>query len=197
MRILTIIDTVAIALISLLLVAILRSHAEMIRRSNTNASGHTARENHEPDASRLAPGVPHLRANLTPAYDVAGSTLGGGSLLISASGGQSTLLAFLSSGCTTCQAFWRGLPGAARELLPLGARIVIVTKDREYESPHKLRQLYTSNSIPLVMSSNAWQEYHVESSPSTATRAECCPKDLQPHGATSSPYYGIPSKISR
>ena len=160
MSVLIIIDTVLIALISLLLLAVLRSHAELIR--HLNESGPVGRGVGQGD--RVESALPRLRPDATTAFDIAGSTLDGGSLKVSPTAGQSTLLAFLSSGCLTCQAFWQDLSGAAREVLPLDARIVVVTKDRDHESPSRLRTLWTAD-VPLVMSTRAWDEYGVETSP--------------------------------
>jgi hypothetical protein len=160
MSVLVVIDTVLIALLSLLLLAVLRSHAELIRHLNAEGRG-----GHGPaEGDRVESALPRLRPDATPAFDIAGSTLDGGSLKVSPTAGQSTLLAFLSSGCLTCQAFWQDLSGAVREVLPLDARIVVVTKDRNHESPSRLRTLWTAD-VPLVMSSRAWDDYGVETSP--------------------------------
>jgi hypothetical protein len=45
---------------------------------------------------------------------------------------QDTILAFLSSGCTTCRTFWEELREATP---PRGTRMVIVTRGAEAESP--------------------------------------------------------------
>src|SRR5712692_1512179 len=160
MSVLVIIDTVLIALLSLLLLAVLRSQAELIRHLNAAEPGRHGVE----EGDRVESALPRLRPDATPAFDIAGSTLDGGSLKVSPIAGQATLLAFLSSGCLTCQAFWQDLSGAAQEVLPLDARIVVVTKDRDHESPSRLRTLWTAD-VPLVMSSRAWDDYGVETSP--------------------------------
>ena len=41
---------------------------------------------------------------------------------------------------------------------------MVVTKDRDHESPSRLRTLWTAD-VPLVMSTRAWDEYGVETSP--------------------------------
>jgi hypothetical protein len=75
-----------------------------------------------------------------------------------------TLLAFLSSGCSTCRTFWDGLRTADRPALPIGMRLVVVAKDASYESPTKLRELAPSD-LPVVLSSDAWDAYEVPGSP--------------------------------
>ena len=51
-----------------------------------------------------------------------------------------TVLAFLSSGCVTCEAFWQEFasPGL---LLPANVRLIVVTKDLAEESPSALRRV--------------------------------------------------------
>ena len=46
-----------------------------------------------------------------------------------------TLLAFLSSGCTTCAAFWEAFRDERRLGLPGGTRLVVVTRGPGRESP--------------------------------------------------------------
>ena len=75
-----------------------------------------------------------------------------------------TLLAFLSSGCLSCEGFWNGLAPAVRPSIPGGARIVVVTRDSSHESPSRLRELAPPD-LPVVMSSDAWERYGVQGSP--------------------------------
>ena len=72
-----------------------------------------------------------------------------------------TLLAFLTSGCSTCAGFWETL---AEPRLPAGVQTVIVTKGPERERPARLRKL-TPRGVPVVMSSQAWQDYAVPGAP--------------------------------
>ena len=74
----------------------------------------------------------------------------------------STLLAFLSSGCLGCGAFWEAL--GARPRSPAARAWSIVTKDTELESPSKLLEL-APDGVPLVMSTEAWDRYEVAGSP--------------------------------
>jgi hypothetical protein len=72
-----------------------------------------------------------------------------------------TLLAFLTSGCSTCAGFWETL---AEPRLPAGVQSVIVTHGSERERPAKLRAL-APDGVAVVMSSAAWQDYAVPGSP--------------------------------
>jgi hypothetical protein len=72
-----------------------------------------------------------------------------------------TLLAFLTSGCSTCAGFWETL---AEPRLPAGVQTVIVTHGSERERPAKLRAL-EPDGVAVVMSSEAWRDYGVPGSP--------------------------------
>jgi hypothetical protein len=74
-----------------------------------------------------------------------------------------TLLAFLSSGCLTCAAFWEAL-GAGGDLgLPANMRVVAVTKDPGEESAAAIHTLSSGQTV--VMSTQAWFDYEVPGSP--------------------------------
>lgn len=145
------VETVVLVLLALLVAGLLRSHAEILRRLEA-IPGH-------------ARGLPPARDGRTEAFDVAGTTLWGDpTKLAVASSGRDTLLAFLSSGCTSCGPFWDGLHATANAALPGAARVVVVTKGGAYESPSKLRDLAPAD-VPVVMSSEAWDSYRVKGSP--------------------------------
>jgi hypothetical protein len=155
------VETVLLVVVGLLLVGVLRSHAELLRRLDSQQA---------PGASgastpRLADGVvppPPSRAR-SDAVDVVGTTLAGDAVKVAVAGAAGpTLLAFLSSGCLGCGAFWEAL--GERPEIPGGARLVIVTKDTAFESPSRLLEL-APDGVPLVMSSDAWERYAVVGSP--------------------------------
>ena len=165
MNVLIWLDTVAVALLSLLVFAVLRSHAELIRRTEQ-----------EHEAEQIAPlsriesidrlPLPDARPVSSAAFDVIGATLDGGSAKVSLASGEGTaLLAFLSSGCLTCQAFWHGLSAVEQQPLPGDARVVVVTKDRDHESPTRLRDLKGTSRTLVILSSKAWEDYKVDLSP--------------------------------
>jgi hypothetical protein len=167
LTVLVAVETVVLALLALLLVGLLRSHAEILRRLPGPRDGAAAPA---PTAER-AVSVPDLPAHLPgprggagrPVVDIVGATLDGAQLSISPTR-TDTLVAFLSSGCLTCKTFWDGLRAEHREPLPEGVRLVVVVKDREAESPSRLRDLAPPD-IPVVMSSQAWADYDVAMSP--------------------------------
>jgi hypothetical protein len=159
------VETVVLALLALVVVGLLRSHAEILRRLPD--------EEHEADGSEGVatrssggpiPGhLPGPRGTVTPVVDIVGPTLDGAQVAISPSQ-TDTLVAFLSSGCLTCKTFWDGLQPGRRRALPGDARLVVVVKDRETESPSRLRDLAPAD-LPVVMSSRAWEDYGVTMSP--------------------------------
>jgi hypothetical protein len=154
MTILVATETVLLILLAVLVAGLLRSHAEILRRLGP------PREDHD---AAPATGAPDRGAE--PAPDIAGMTLDGEAIQIGMRpGGEPTLLAFLSSGCETCLGFWRSLGERGATAIPGGGRVVAVTKDRSHESPARLREL-APGGLPLVMSSAAWRDYGVPTTP--------------------------------
>ena len=156
------VEAAAIVLLGLLVVGLLRSHAEILRKLHELGAGL------DPDGAPT--GVtspvpnPARRATAT-AFDVAGSTPGDETVRIGVVGARrSTVLAFLSSGCLTCGSFWETFGSTDRLAVPGGARLVIVTKSPESESASRIRELAPS-AFPVVMSNTAWEEYKVPHTP--------------------------------
>ena len=175
LTVLVVIETLLLALLAFVVVGLLRSHAEILRRL---APGHddagpqplpleNGRGEAAPasDAPRMPTHLPGLRGNVTPAYDLSGRTLQGDAVVTPVgSAGVPVLVAFLSSGCLTCRTFWEGLRAGVHEPMPEGARVVVVTKGRDLESPSRLQDLAPPD-VPVVMSTEAWTEYGVTMSP--------------------------------
>jgi hypothetical protein len=154
------VETLLLVLLTLLVAGLLRSHAEILRRLGPPSDeideagdGALVVRRHAParDPGALA------------APDVAGATLGGDSAKVSlAPGAPPTLLAFLSSGCTSCRGFWDAFgAGAADEL---GVRVVAIAKDGSHESPSRLHEVAPAG-LPVLLSSAAWSAYSVPGSP--------------------------------
>jgi hypothetical protein len=160
--------TVAVALLTVLVVGLLRSHAEILRQLHELGAG---REDVAPSPAGGAPFDVHdavvQPAGVvgTPGHDVAGTTLADETALVSVVGAEhDTLLAFLSSGCLTCQGFWDVFATPAELGLPEGTRLVVVTKGPELESESAVRALAPAG-VPVVMSTQAWDDYGVPGSP--------------------------------
>jgi hypothetical protein len=143
------VETVLLVLLVVLVAALLRSHAEILRRLGPEGAA--------------APGVPApppgIRTDVE-APEIAGVTPTGDAVKLSLSGGP-TLLAFLSTGCTSCARFWETLGDRA---LPAGLQAIIVTRGPDREQRSKLRSIAPA-AVPVVMSSEAWEHYAVPGSP--------------------------------
>jgi hypothetical protein len=151
-------ETLLLVLLAVLVAGLLRSHAEILRRLGPPPEADAA------GADAALPAPPR-RGAAVPASDIAGTSLEGAPVQVGMRpGGPSTLLAFLSSGCHSCRSFWESLGSESAPGVPGGARLVAVTKDRDRESPARLRELAPA-AVPVVMSSAAWRDYEVPTSP--------------------------------
>jgi thiol-disulfide isomerase/thioredoxin len=165
MTVIVVTNTVALVLLAMLVVGLLRSHAEILRRLGPE-------EEHGDHAQRVSSAtspnlelidLPGPRDASPPASDIVGETPLGDAVKITVRGGKDTLVTFLSSGCLTCMSLWDGIAHDA-EPLPGNARIVVVTKGRSMESPSRLREL-APGAVPVVMSQEAWEGYGIAMSP--------------------------------
>jgi hypothetical protein len=148
MTILVAIETALLVLALLLVVGLLRSHAEILRRlAAVEGGGRVPRE---------------AAATGEAAADISGETPDGDSVKLSLqTAAEPTLLAFLSTGCGACGALWDGLRAGP----PVqGARIVVVTQGADAESRPLVRDL-APDGTEVVMSSDAWRDYGIPGSP--------------------------------
>lgn len=158
------------AILSVLFVGLLRSHAQVLRALHELGVG-------ADDAGELKLGSAPVRRSATaqptetstlgPAVDITGVTPTGDATRVAVAGVQHvTLLAFLSTGCGVCAEFWDKLPGELRGERRDGAapRIVVVTQGVEAESPGGVASL-TPPGATVVMSSDAWEAYGVRGAP--------------------------------
>ena len=156
---------VAVAILTLLVLSLFRSHAEIIRalhRAGIAQGDHVAVVEH---LGRGGLGGESSRPGSGVARDIVGVSPGGGPTKVTVTGeGRLTLLAFLSSGCPTCERFWKALAEPDLELPDARARLVIVGQDPAYESESAFVGLVPTG-VQAVLSSAAWQEYDVPGSP--------------------------------
>ncbi len=170
--------TLAVGLLGLLVAGLLRSHAEILRTLHelgaglestgpasaalgAGGGGHDHR--HEADFG-VRDGLTAPRDGTTRASDISGATPGDEAVAIAVVGAShDTLVAFLSSGCLTCAAFWSAFADPRLEL-PRGTRLVVVTRGEEAESPSALREL-APPGLAVVMSTETWEAYDVPGSP--------------------------------
>jgi hypothetical protein len=150
-----IVETVLLAVTVVFVIALLRSHAEILRRLAAIDDG----------GAGMPGAVAHAgdRAAGGAATDIVGETLAGDAVKFAlGEGSPRTLVAFLSSGCAACGPLWAGLHDD--RAAPLGARLIVVTKGPERESLSRLRALAPAGR-EVVMSSAAWDSFSVPSTP--------------------------------
>jgi hypothetical protein len=162
---LVIVETIVLTLLAVVVVSLLRSHAELLRRLPEPDEDHAhVHDDAEPERPVLSADLPRPKRVASRAHDVTGSTLDGDQVVVSAASGTNTLFAFLSTGCLTCQGFWDGLQPGTREPLPGDTRVIVVVKDPAFESPSRLAKLAPPD-VPVIQSSVAWEDFGVQMSP--------------------------------
>lgn len=183
MTILVALLTAAVVILGVLVAGLLRSHAMILRRLHELGSGleDGGRSggygtSHGDDRERADVTAAPIEMSSTPspgdavapsgraAADIVGEAPGGDAIGVGVSGVEhDTFLAFLSSGCETCASFWSAFVSADLSV-PGRARLVVVTKGTEQESPAAVADL-APDGVIVVMSSAAWRDYEVPGSP--------------------------------
>jgi hypothetical protein len=181
---------VVVGILAVLVVGLLRSHAEILKRLHVLGAG--LDDAGSPSAGRPALAAPAAGTGAAvggpqPGRDFQvmpqvpsppGRTGFGGVTDLSGVGpdgtdavavrvtgvDHDTIVAFLSSGCVTCQTFWDAFRKPRKLALPAHTRLVVVTKGPEAESPSTVGRL-APPGIPTVMSSAAFDAYDVPGSP--------------------------------
>ena len=158
--------TLVVALLGVLVVGLLRSHAEILRALHALGVdlGPGGADDRADGASLPAPVAGPLGAGASGPTEVSGADPTGGSISVALAGpDRLTLLAFLSSGCLTCRPMWEAM-GDPHLAVPGRARPVVVTKGPHEESPASVGAL-ASPALTTVMSSEAWASFAVPGSP--------------------------------
>jgi len=167
---------VAVGLLGVLVAGLLRGHAEILRSLHelgvdldpsspgTRVAGSSSGARGATTALPL-PGVrpTPARPSDTDLIDLTGTTPRGDALSLAVTGvDHDTLVAFLTTGCSTCRGFWDAFRSGVSDV-PGGARLVVVTRGAEAESPGTVAGL--AGSVPVVMSTEAWEHYDVPYAP--------------------------------
>ena len=164
---LVILEGVVVAILAFLVVGLLKSHAEILRQLHSLGAGGVGAAGGVGVEVGVDLAAPTLGAagGATAAHDVIGETPFGEAVALGVTGAaNNTLLAFLSSGCTTCAQFWSAFARPSLPGLPPGTRPVVVTRGDEAESITAIRQL-APPEVTVVMSTPAWESYRVPGSP--------------------------------
>ncbi|MEO5680246.1 MAG: hypothetical protein ABIS47_11320 [Acidimicrobiales bacterium] len=165
MTALLILESVVLMVLCVLVSGLLRTHATILRRLHELGAGTEGRASPSRRPPRLdLPGPTTGRPASLPASDISGLDLDDGAVAIRVAGvGHDTILAFLSSGCTTCAGFWEAV-GDPDLALPAGARLVVVTQGADHEHVALVAEL-APRHVPVVLSTEAWKDYAVPGSP--------------------------------
>lgn len=153
-----IIEGVVIVLLLVLVAGLLRSHAEILRQLDRLGAGEGT------TTSIPTPQPKTVGFETAPMRTITGVTPRGTERTVTLDHGRNpTLLAFLSSGCASCQVFWSELHGDPEQPLP-ETRIVVITKGSDGESPSKVSSLAPPN-LDTLMSTDAWDAFRVPLTP--------------------------------
>jgi len=157
-------ETLLLVALTVLVVGLLRSHAEILRRLGPPPDDGSAAIPDRPAVGRIP--QPERRASVSAGQDLVGMTPGRDALKVGlGEDSPPTLLAFLSSGCGVCDRFWEDLHAdSGPSELASHVRLVAVTKGPHEESPSRIQTL-APEGLPVVMSSAAWQDYQVPAAP--------------------------------
>lgn len=175
-----------VALLSMLVVGLLRSHAEILRalhdlgvnlEDGAPATGPRTFElgGRSGVAPAGAPAEHRIGANglaipsdgpLGVAHDLMGVTPAGEGVAFAVNGTDGlTLLAFLSTGCATCLDFWEAFRDPAnRSVAGAGNRLVTITKGPDSESPAQVAKL-AAPDLDTLLSTEAYDDYSVPVAP--------------------------------
>lgn len=180
---------VVVALLTVMVVSLLRSHAEILRAlhdlgvdldpstpvdaARSARAVRAAQLGASPvgtDPTEEAPfvtrdGVPGPADLLgTSAQDLLGLDPRGDAIAVGVTTDtRRTLLAFLTTGCTTCRMFWSAFTSGVEMPAP-DIRLVVVTQGEEAESPAAVAAL-APDDVTVVMSTDAWEDYGVQMAP--------------------------------
>jgi hypothetical protein len=165
-------EGMALALLAVLVLGLLRSHALILRALHELGAGLELEREAAASAGRAGPVPVDLERGVvatggrppgSPAPEIVGTTLDGEPRTLPGSQpAERTLLAFLTSGCSGCATFWEEFTGGVE--VPGEGRLAVIAKDSAEESPATLRRL-ARGRLDVIQSSAAWADYDVPGSP--------------------------------
>lgn len=158
--------TMVVAVLALLVVGLLRSHAEILRALHELGVGEDGASHPRAPSFDVRPGVSLPRGEDSGAVDdLVGVDPWGDPTTIAVAGApQRTLLVFLSSGCLTCQHFWEAFADPSTLGLRADVRPVIVVQDAARESAARIQEL-APGAVPVIASGEAWEAYSIPVAP--------------------------------
>lgn len=166
---LVIAELVVLALLSVLVLGLLRSHALILKSLHELGAGlELDRQVEQEGGSGPGPVPVELeRGVIAPTRttdeivpSLSGQDIGGAPQVVELAQGR-TLLAFLTTGCSVCAGFWDEFREPVA--VPGGGELVVVAKGEE-ESPSALAKV-AAPGLPLLRSDVAWGDLEVPGSP--------------------------------
>lgn len=175
------VEALVLVLLCVLVAGLLRSHATILRKLHELGAGLEDEVGPErpgragnagprragaaaPARPRPQVPAPGGRRASAPAHDIVGVSLDDEAVAVRIVGAPNdSLLVFLSSGCSTCGAYWEAL-GDPRLTLPADARLVVVVRDPNEEHPALVEELAPAG-VQVLHSTSAWTDYEVPGSP--------------------------------
>jgi hypothetical protein len=152
---------VVVVLLGILVVGLLRSHADILRRLESVGAGlGTGGHDHESQIT-----LTRRPTGAVAEHSVSGVTPDGEPVVLSlGTGTDPTLVAFLSTTCSTCTPFWEGLESSSMYFGGRRHRVVVVTLGESEESPTRAQSM-AKPGIDVVMSSSGWADFEVPGAP--------------------------------
>lgn len=151
---------VVVALLGILVIGLLRSHADILRRFESVGAGLGAGHDH---GSQIT--LTRRPTGAVAERRVTGVTPDGEPVVLSLGSGQDpTLIAFLSTTCSTCTPFWEGLQSSLMHFGGHRHRVVVVTLGESEESPTRAQSM-AKPGVDVIMSSSTWSDFEVPGAP--------------------------------
>jgi len=148
-------EGVALLVLGLLVVGLLRSHADILRILH-DLQAEPAHPHGPVDVQ-----IEGARSGAVSAADISGETLDGDAAAFGVVGVEhNTLLAFLSSSCASCAPFWQAFTRPVD--VPGGGRLIVVVQAGDNKAAlHRL----AGPHLAVVVSDRAWESYDIPGSP--------------------------------
>jgi hypothetical protein len=165
---LLVVETVVLAVLTVLVAGLLRAYGTVLRRLHALDGGRPAQrpfavDHASSDQSTEPVGSPSPRETWSAAADVTGQSVTGELVSTQVVGVEhDTVLLFLSSGCSSCDVFWRQLAGGVS--LPPTTRLLVVVQGPEFDDPQAVAER-APRGIDVIVSTEAWRDYEVPGSP--------------------------------
>ncbi len=163
MTVVVVIEAVVLLVLGLVVAGLLASYSglnERIRR----VEGRAPQQRLPPDDFALTPVEGHREDGTTVLQLVGRTPLGDEVILPTAGVDHDLLVAFLSSGCTSCGSLWADLREGRLPVLPAYLRLVVVTRGVTDESPAAIADL-APDDIDVLMSTEIWEDFSTPGSP--------------------------------